>query len=227
MGIAQRRGRRARAHRAELLHSRRLRAAHETARGDARRSARIARDHDLQVGNVFHAGDGNLHPLLCFDRRERAQVRAVVEAGTEILGTCIEIGGTISGEHGIGYEKRDSLSLVFDSDDLAAMGRVRDVFDPRRLFNPDKIFPTGALCGEVRAPAAVALTGDGRPAHRYAGDCRRRRRDARRVRARPRAAVVAVGGSTLQSLGNAPRRCDVALHTHGLRGIRRLRSARS
>ena len=117
---------------------------------------RIAHDFDLQVGNVFHAGDGNLHPLLCFDRRDARAVRAVVEAGTEILATCIAMGGTISGEHGIGYEKRESLSLVFDTDDLAAMGRVRDVFDPRRLFNPDKIFPTGAVCGEVRAPAAVA-----------------------------------------------------------------------
>jgi glycolate oxidase len=117
---------------------------------------RIARDHDLAVGNVFHAGDGNLHPLLCFDRRDARAARAVVEAGTEILTTCIAMGGTISGEHGIGHEKRDALSLVFDTGDLAAMGRVRDVFDPHRLFNPDKIFPTGAVCGEVRAPAAVA-----------------------------------------------------------------------
>jgi len=117
---------------------------------------RIAHAYDLPVGNVFHAGDGNLHPLLCYDRRDARAVRAVVDAGTEILSTCIAMGGTISGEHGIGYEKRDSLSLVFGTDDLAAMGRVRDVFDPRRLFNPDKIFPSGAVCGEVRAPAAVA-----------------------------------------------------------------------
>ena len=117
---------------------------------------RIARDHALPVGNVFHAGDGNLHPLLCFDRRDARSANAVVEAGTEILATCIAMGGTISGEHGIGHEKRDALSLVFDTDDLAAMGRVRDVFDPRRLFNPDKIFPTGAICGEVRAEPMVA-----------------------------------------------------------------------
>jgi glycolate oxidase len=117
---------------------------------------RIAHDHDLPVGNVFHAGDGNLHPLLCFDRRDPRAVRAVVEAGTEILSTCIAMGGTISGEHGIGHEKRDSLALVFTAADLAAMTRVRDVFDPRRLFNPDKIFPAGAVCGEVRAPVAVA-----------------------------------------------------------------------
>ena len=117
---------------------------------------RIARDHDLPVGNVFHAGDGNLHPLLCFDRRDARSARAVVEAGTEILATCIAMGGTISGEHGIGHEKRNALSLVFDAHDLAAMGRVRDVFDPRRLFNPDKIFPSGAVCGEVRTEPMVA-----------------------------------------------------------------------
>ena len=121
-----------------------------------REIGRIAHAHDLPVGNVFHAGDGNLHPLLCFDRRDARAARAVVEAGTEILATCIEMGGTISGEHGIGHEKRASLPLVFGAGDLAAMGRVRDVFDPRRLFNPDKIFPAGAVCGEVRAPAAVA-----------------------------------------------------------------------
>jgi glycolate oxidase len=117
---------------------------------------RIARDHRLPVGNVFHAGDGNLHPLLIFDRRDARQVQAVVDAGTEILATCISMGGTISGEHGIGYEKRESLSLVFSTDDLAAMGRVRSVFDPNLRFNPDKIFPTGAMCGEVkRAPSAA------------------------------------------------------------------------
>jgi glycolate oxidase len=115
---------------------------------------RIARDHRLQVGNVFHAGDGNLHPLMLFDRRDARQVRAVIDAGSEILATCIALGGTISGEHGIGYEKRQSLSLVFSTQDLAAMARVRDVFDPMRAFNPDKIFPTGAVCGEVTGAGA-------------------------------------------------------------------------
>ncbi len=110
----------------------------------------IARDHRLPVGNVFHAGDGNLHPLLIFDRRDGRQVQAVVDAGTEILRACIDMGGTISGEHGIGYEKRETLSLVFSGDDLAAMGNVREVFDPVRVFNPDKIFPSGATCGEVK-----------------------------------------------------------------------------
>jgi len=117
----------------------------------------IARDHHLVVGNVFHAGDGNLHPLLMFDRRESKQVEAVIAAGTEILEACIALGGTISGEHGIGYEKRDALSYVFSTDDLATMARVRDVLDPKRLFNPDKIFPSGAACGEVRAGPQLAV----------------------------------------------------------------------
>ncbi|MGH7706607.1 MAG: FAD-binding oxidoreductase [Vulcanimicrobiaceae bacterium] len=124
----------------------------------------IARRHDLQVGNVFHAGDGNLHPLLLFDRRDARQIDAVHAAGTDILTACIELGGTISGEHGIGFEKREALTYVFSADDLATMGRVRDVLDPLRMFNPDKIFPSGAVCGEVRAgmnlvPAAAIAGG--------------------------------------------------------------------
>jgi glycolate oxidase len=115
----------------------------------------IARAHDLTVGNVFHAGDGNLHPLLLFDRRDERQAGAVVSAGSDILAACIALGGTISGEHGIGFEKRETLPLVFSADDLATMARVRDVFDPKRLFNPDKIFPSGASCGEVRAARAA------------------------------------------------------------------------
>ncbi|MBV8601574.1 MAG: FAD-binding protein [Candidatus Eremiobacteraeota bacterium] len=112
--------------------------------------AAVARAHGLEVGNVFHAGDGNLHPLIMFDRREKRQVQAVIDAGSEILEACIALGGTISGEHGIGYEKRETLSRIFSADDLATMARVRDAIDPARRFNPDKIFPSGASCGEVR-----------------------------------------------------------------------------
>ncbi|MBV8726629.1 MAG: FAD-binding protein [Candidatus Eremiobacteraeota bacterium] len=111
-----------------------------------------AREHSIKVGNVFHAGDGNLHPLLMYDKRDRRQVAAVIGAGNEILRACIDLGGTISGEHGIGYEKRDTLSLVFSTDDLATMAKVREVFDPRRVLNPEKIFPAGVGCGEVKPP---------------------------------------------------------------------------
>jgi glycolate oxidase len=114
----------------------------------------IAHAYALTVGNVFHAGDGNLHPLLMFDRREQRQVQAVIEAGTDILRACIDLGGTISGEHGIGYEKRETLSMCYSAQDLATMARVRDVLDPARRFNPNKIFPTGAMCGEVKNSVA-------------------------------------------------------------------------
>ncbi|HEY2473993.1 MAG TPA: FAD-linked oxidase C-terminal domain-containing protein [Candidatus Cybelea sp.] len=106
----------------------------------------------ITVGNVFHAGDGNLHPLLMYDRRDRRQVAAVVEAGNAILASAIELGGTISGEHGIGWEKRDAMTRVYSTADLATMGRVRNVFDPRRMLNPEKIFPSGTRCPEVTAP---------------------------------------------------------------------------
>ncbi len=106
----------------------------------------------VTVGNVFHAGDGNLHPLLMYDKRDRRQVAAVVETGNAILQSAIDLGGTISGEHGIGWEKRDAMTRVYSTADLATMARVRDVFDPTRALNPEKIFPNGARCPEVAPP---------------------------------------------------------------------------
>ncbi|HEX3458238.1 MAG TPA: FAD-linked oxidase C-terminal domain-containing protein [Candidatus Baltobacteraceae bacterium] len=111
-----------------------------------------AAQNGIVVGNVFHAGDGNLHPLLMYDRRERKQVAAVVETGNVILQAAIDLGGTISGEHGVGWEKRDAMTRVYSTADLATMGRVRDVFDPARMLNPEKIFPSGTQCAEVKAP---------------------------------------------------------------------------
>jgi len=104
----------------------------------------------IKVANVFHAGDGNLHPLLMYDRSNQREAAAVIDAGNEILQAAVDLGGTISGEHGIGYEKRGSLTRIFSTGDLAAMAGVREVFDPRRMLNPEKIFPAGAGCGEVR-----------------------------------------------------------------------------
>lgn len=104
----------------------------------------------IRVANVFHAGDGNLHPLLMYDRSNQQQVGAVIDAGNEILQAAVDLGGTISGEHGIGYEKRGTLTRIFSTADLATMARVREVFDPRRMLNPEKIFPAGVGCGEVR-----------------------------------------------------------------------------
>ncbi|MGC1379517.1 MAG: FAD-linked oxidase C-terminal domain-containing protein [Candidatus Baltobacteraceae bacterium] len=106
----------------------------------------------ITVGNVFHAGDGNLHPLLMYDKRDRKQVAAVIETGNAILQSAIDLGGTISGEHGIGWEKRDAMTRVYTTDDLATMARVRDVFDPQRRLNPEKIFPSGTRCAEITPP---------------------------------------------------------------------------
>lgn len=119
---------------------------------DALRAVESASErYGVTVGNVFHAGDGNLHPLIMYDKRDSRQVGAVIEAGNEILQAAVDLGGTVSGEHGIGFEKRDAMTQIFTTQDLAAMGRVRDVFDPRRMLNPEKIFPAGAACAEVRA----------------------------------------------------------------------------
>ncbi len=110
----------------------------------------ISRDYDLRIANVFHAGDGNLHPLILFDRRDAGAVERVLRAGVEILQTCVDVGGTISGEHGIGLEKKEQMPLIFTADDLAAMARLKASFNPRDLFNPDKIFPSSVSCAEVR-----------------------------------------------------------------------------
>ncbi|MDQ3695149.1 MAG: FAD-binding protein [Chloroflexota bacterium] len=117
----------------------------------------VSRDFKLPIANVFHAGDGNLHPLMLFDRRRPGDVERVLEASKEIIVYCVEIGGALSGEHGIGTEKRDYMTLVFTADDLAAMAGLRNSFDPTGYFNPEKIFPKGYMCGEVRALRAQAM----------------------------------------------------------------------
>jgi glycolate oxidase subunit GlcD len=114
---------------------------------------RIGARHRLRVANVFHAGDGNLHPLVCFDSRDADQVRRVHEAGREIMETCVRAGGTITGEHGVGLDKSDYLPLVFGEDDMRAMLQVRAAFDPTGLCNPGKIIPAPKGCGEARVVA--------------------------------------------------------------------------
>jgi glycolate oxidase len=114
----------------------------------------ICAEERLTVMNVFHAGDGNLHPLLAFDAREPGIWTRVKAAGDEILRACVEAGGVLSGEHGIGLEKRDAMPLVFTADDLDAQARLRDAFDPAGLANPGKVLPAGSRCGELAAVPA-------------------------------------------------------------------------
>jgi glycolate oxidase len=106
----------------------------------------------LQIANVFHAGDGNLHPLICYDDKVPGQAEAAVEAAAEILSYCVEAGGSITGEHGVGVDKREFMEQMFTGEDLDLMERVRDAIDPRHLCNPGKVFPTPRLCGEVPGP---------------------------------------------------------------------------
>jgi glycolate oxidase len=121
-----------------------------------RRIEEIARKYDLLIGNIFHAGDGNLHPLILFDERDRAQFARVVAAGGEIMRHCVEVGGALTGEHGIGMEKNELMPLIFTPDDLALMERVRAAFNPSGRLNPGKVLPMGKACGEIRVPHAPA-----------------------------------------------------------------------
>jgi glycolate oxidase len=116
----------------------------------------IADRHRLRIPNVFHAGDGNLHPILLYDERDPDQVARVLAASREILRDCIALGGSVTGEHGIGVEKISMLAELFSPVDLAAMRAVRAVFDPEGRANPGKIFATGATCLEPLSPGRQA-----------------------------------------------------------------------
>jgi glycolate oxidase len=110
----------------------------------------IAARHDLVMMNVFHAGDGNLHPLIVFDRRTPGVLERVMAAGEAIITACVDAGGVLSGEHGIGLEKRDYMHLLFSAADLDAQARLRDVFDPDGVSNPTKVLPAGSRCGDLQ-----------------------------------------------------------------------------
>ena len=118
----------------------------------------IATRYQLRIANVFHAGDGNLHPLICFDSRFPDEVARVREAGRELMEVCVRAGGTITGEHGVGLDKRELLPLVFSEADMNAMLSVRAAFDPLGLCNPGKIIPLLRGCGEAKA---VSSSGNG------------------------------------------------------------------
>lgn len=115
--------------------------------------SQIGRDHDLVIVNVFHAGDGNLHPLIAFDRRDADQTARVLAAGEEIIKVCVAAGGVLSGEHGIGLEKRDFMGLTYTQVDLDAQACVRAAFDPSGRINPAKVLPLGSRCGELAGGA--------------------------------------------------------------------------
>ena len=106
-----------------------------------RRIGEMSRSYGLDVANVFHAGDGNMHPLILFDANKPGDLELCEALGADILKLCVEVGGCLTGEHGVGIEKRDLMSVQFTPDDMEAQLRVKDVFDPRWLLNPAKVFP--------------------------------------------------------------------------------------
>ncbi len=124
-----------------------------------RRVAAISKEFNLRIANVFHAGDGNLHPNILFDMRAPGELDRVIQAGAATLRACVELGGSITGEHGVGLEKKAYIGLLFNEADLDAMSRVRQAFDPERRFNPAKLFPVPASCGEVRLEPAPIPAG--------------------------------------------------------------------
>ncbi len=117
-----------------------------------RRIDELSTEHGLRVGNVFHAGDGNLHPLVLYDARIDGQVERAKALADEILAACVEAGGSLTGEHGIGVDKACAMPSMFSERDLEVFERVRRAFDPDGIANPGKVIPTPRLCGEVPGP---------------------------------------------------------------------------
>ena len=112
----------------------------------------LSEQFEMKVANVFHAGDGNLHPLVCYDAEEPGQAEKAEELAGLILTACLDVDGSITGEHGVGIDKKLYMTKLFSDDDLDAFQRLRCAFDPSQLVNPGKVMPTPRLCGEVPGP---------------------------------------------------------------------------
>jgi glycolate oxidase len=117
-----------------------------------RRIEELSGEYGLRVANVFHAGDGNLHPLVCYDSARRGEPERAEELAGLIVKACVEAGGSITGEHGVGVDKKAYMPAMFSEPDLEAFQRLRCAFDPHSLANPGKVMPTPRLCGEVPGP---------------------------------------------------------------------------
>jgi glycolate oxidase len=117
----------------------------------------ISKKYSLTIGNIFHAGDGNLHPLILFDARDAEQTQRTLDAGREILEFCIGVGGSITGEHGVGMEKQDLMCTLFTDSELEVMKRLRNCFNPDSLLNPQKMLPSARTCREAVTPGHASL----------------------------------------------------------------------
>jgi glycolate oxidase subunit GlcD len=160
------------------------------------RISEIVSAHGFRHGNVFHAGDGNLHPLVLFDSRDEVQSRNVHRVGQEIMHACVQLGGTITGEHGVGAEKMTGMHLIFTADDLSAQRVMQRAFDPAGLLNPGKIIPTG----EPESGEAPTLAlGDPTDAEKEIGE-------RIRTAAESGQAIVPLGSGTYREYGNPDSR---------------------
>ena len=127
--------------------------------------------YGLRVANVFHAGDGNLHPLILYDANQPGELERTEEFGAEILKLCVEVGGVLTGEHGVGVEKRDLMPVMFNEDDLNQQQRVKCAFDPAQILNPGKVFPN---CTAAPSSAACTSTAASYPSPTCRGSRKRR-----------------------------------------------------
>ncbi len=116
----------------------------------------VAAKYGLTISNIFHAGDGNMHPIILFDARKPGDLKKAQDAGEDILNYCISVGGSITGEHGVGMEKMDLMTNLFSEETLDMMGRFKNLFDPDGQLNPGKMLPTGRGCMEIRQAALTA-----------------------------------------------------------------------
>jgi glycolate oxidase subunit GlcD len=163
--------------------------------------AEITENYGCEHGNVFHAGDGNLHPLLLFDSRDSDQLQRVEKAGWEIMEACVKLGGTISGEHGIGLEKQEAMRMVFSEDDFNAQRALKRAFDPQNILNPGKVIPPpkdAGQSGEAREPTLLQRVRGAAVNEAHASELMEKIKTA----ASQKQAVMPVGSGTFSQFGN-------------------------
>jgi glycolate oxidase len=126
--------------------------------GTLKRIGEISEKYGLSISNIFHAGDGNMHPIILFDARVPGQLEAAQKAGEEILEYCVSVGGSITGEHGVGMEKMELMAHQFPPETLDLIARFKNLFDPQCRLNPGKLLPTGRGCMEIRQRPLTTAT---------------------------------------------------------------------
>ncbi|MEJ2247884.1 MAG: FAD-linked oxidase C-terminal domain-containing protein, partial [Acidobacteriota bacterium] len=167
------------------------------------RVSEITKKYNCKHGNVFHAGDGNLHPLLLFDSRDSDQLHRVEKAGWEIMEACVKLGGTISGEHGIGLEKQKAMRMIFSEDDFRAQRALKRAFDPKNILNPGKVIPppednghNGDTAGTTLLEQVRGASGNGAHAVEMM--------EKIKTAASQKQTLVPVGSGTFSQFGNLP-----------------------